>query len=404
MSNLNNNTAQLEALLAKVNALPEAGGGTDTSDATAAADEIFAGETAYGAEGKITGTFTIENELTEQNDLISQIATLVATKATPSGGLNTDDATATAGDILSGKTAYAKGEKITGTIATKTSSNLTASGATVTVPAGYYASQATKSVSTGSAKTPATTVTKNPTISVDSAGKITATVSGTQNVTPTVTAGYVSSGTAGTITVSGSATKQLTTQAAKTVTPSTSSQTAVASGVYTTGAVTVAAIPSSYIQPSGTKSITSNGTHDVKSYESVNVNVASTGEDVTAETNAYTTKLASLTTAITALETELASKASGGNLEPYTVSITREAAYGGTSIYSVFYTKSDGSLGMLNGIASAVEITDAHGLLVAFSLVTSLTHAGGSIEPKQENGYDVAIYNITTNGSIILGY
>lgn len=53
-----------------------------------------------------------------------------------------------------------------------------------------------------------------------------------------------------------STTKQLTTQAAKTVTPSTSSQTAVASGVYTTGAVTVAAIPSTYIQPSATKGAT----------------------------------------------------------------------------------------------------------------------------------------------------
>jgi hypothetical protein len=87
MSNLNNNTTQLEALLAKVNALPEAGsGGIDTSDATAAADKIFAGETAYTADGKVTGTFTIEEELTEQNDLISQISALVATKAKPQGG------------------------------------------------------------------------------------------------------------------------------------------------------------------------------------------------------------------------------------------------------------------------------------------------------------------------------
>lgn len=213
------------------------GGGVDTSDATATADEIFAGETAYVAEGKVTGTFTIDSELAEQSDLISQISTLVATKATPSG-TDTSDATATAGDILSGKTAYVKGEKITGTIATKTSSNLTASGATVTVPAGYYASQATKSVSSGSAKTPATTITKNPSISVNSSGLITASVSGTQSVTPTVTSGYVSSGTAGTITVSGSATKQLTTKGATTYTPTTSNQT-IASGTYLTGTQTI---------------------------------------------------------------------------------------------------------------------------------------------------------------------
>lgn len=40
---------------------------------------------------------------------------------------------------------------------------------------------------------------------------------------------------------------EVTRQAAKTVTPTKSSQTAVASGVYTTGAITVAAIPAQYI-------------------------------------------------------------------------------------------------------------------------------------------------------------
>lgn len=154
----------------------------------------------------------------------------------------------TAADLLAGKQLIdQEGNIVEGTIDTKTASNLTASGATVTVPAGYYATQATKTISSGSAKTPATTVTKAPIISVNSSGLITASVSGTQSVTPTVSAGYVSSGTAGTITVSGSATKQLTTQVAKTITPTKSSQTAVASGRYTTGAVTVAAIPSEYV-------------------------------------------------------------------------------------------------------------------------------------------------------------
>lgn len=133
----------------------------------------------------------------------------------------------------------------------RSSTDLTASGATVTVPAGYYAESASKSVSSGSATTPATTITANPTISVGADGLITASVSGSQNVTPSVSAGYVSSGTAGTVSVSGSKTQQLTTKAATTITPTKSSQTAVASGVYTTGAITVAAIPTAYQDVTG---------------------------------------------------------------------------------------------------------------------------------------------------------
>lgn len=63
-----------------------------------------------------------------------------------------------------------------------------------------------------------------PQISVSAAGLITATAEQQE--------GYVPGGTK-------SSTKQLTTQAAKTVTPGTTNQTAVASGRYTTGAVTV---------------------------------------------------------------------------------------------------------------------------------------------------------------------
>lgn len=156
--------------------------------------------------------------------------------------IDTTQKTVQADKMVASYTALDKaGESITGSIATKTSSDLTASGATVTAPSGYYASAASKAVSSGSATTPATTITANPTISVNSStGVISASVSNTQSVTPTVSAGYVSSGTAGTITVSGSNTSNLSTQAAATITPSTSSQTAVAAGKYTLGAVTVA--------------------------------------------------------------------------------------------------------------------------------------------------------------------
>ena len=170
------------------------------------------------------------------------------------------------------------------------SSDLSASGATVSAPAGYYGSAASKSVASGSATTPATSITANPSISVNSStGVITATTSATKSVTPTVSAGYVSSGTAGTVTVSGSNTSNLSTQAGTTITPSTSQQTAVAAGKYTTGAIKVDPIPSEYIIPSGTKSITANGTGiDVKQYEYANVNVSGGAPVLETVTKSYT--------------------------------------------------------------------------------------------------------------------
>jgi len=107
-------------------------------------------------------------------------------------------------------------------IARKSSVDLTVSGSTVTAPAGYYASNATKTISAGSATTPAKTISVTPTISVSSAGVISVSVSGSSSVTPTVSAGYISAGTAGTISVSGSSSQSLTTQAAATITPSES--------------------------------------------------------------------------------------------------------------------------------------------------------------------------------------
>lgn len=114
-------------------------------------------------------------------------------------GTDTSDATATAGDILSGKTAYGSDGKITGTIPT--------------------AQQAT------------------PAISVSNAGLITA--------TSNQATGYVSGGQL-------SAQQQLDTQPQAEITPGSSAQTAVSAGKYTTGDITVAG--DSNLVPSNIKS------------------------------------------------------------------------------------------------------------------------------------------------------
>lgn len=55
--------------------------GIDTSDATATANAIFKDETAYVDGEKVTGIFTIDSELTAQDNLISQIRTALNGKA-----------------------------------------------------------------------------------------------------------------------------------------------------------------------------------------------------------------------------------------------------------------------------------------------------------------------------------
>ena len=61
------------------------------------------------------------------------------------------DTTAAAGDVLSGKYFYTSGgTKTQGSIVSKQSSDLTANNLTVTAPAGYYASAASKTLSDAS--------------------------------------------------------------------------------------------------------------------------------------------------------------------------------------------------------------------------------------------------------------
>ena len=156
---------------------------------------------------------------------ISKIVYKSSPSATPVTWMDVTQKTVTSGTMLNGTTALKNdGTDITGNIASKTSSNLSASGATVTAEAGYYASSASKTVASGTEGTP--TATKG-TVSNHAV-----------SVTPSVTntAGYITGGT-------------------KTGT-----------------AVTVSA--SELVSGSETKTI--NGTYDVTNLAELIVNVAST--------------------------------------------------------------------------------------------------------------------------------
>ena len=177
---------------------------------TALADEIreLSGTTSKkGLDAMASDVNAANTEIGSQVDLIAQLAAVVNNLPTAGGT-----------PVLQDKT-------VTPTTSTQT----------VTADAGY------DGLDTVTVNAMPTATQATPSISVSTSGLITASA--------TQTAGYVSAGTK-------SATKQLTTQAAKTITPSTSSQTAVSSGVYTTGTVTVSAIPSTYVKPTTTKSAT----------------------------------------------------------------------------------------------------------------------------------------------------
>ena len=211
--------------------------------------------------------------------------------------IDISDTTATASDVLASKKFYAAdGSAVTGSIAAKTSSDLTVSGATVTAPAGFYSSSASKSVATTTL--PTTTTTTQPTgttlltidrststrylsigagyqtggyytISPVANGSVTApssisgssatvttgtntlTLTKTVSVTPSVTtAGYISSGTAGNSSVS--LTASVTTKGATTYNTSSSDQT-IASGTYLTGTQTIKAVATAGISAANIK-------------------------------------------------------------------------------------------------------------------------------------------------------
>ena len=208
-SHINGNTTYLKAII-----------GSTTQNAP-----------TVNSSGLVTATSTVTDGYqaadTKSNTL--QLSTQAGKTVTPTENEQTAVASGkyTTGAI---KVAAISSNYVGSAIAQNDSDDLTANGATVTAPAGYYAEDATKTIASGS-------VTQNaPTINT-STGVVTA--------TSTVTAGYVGADTK-------SNTLSLTTKAATTFNTSTSEQS-IAAGTYLTGKQTIRPVTTSGIDAANIK-------------------------------------------------------------------------------------------------------------------------------------------------------
>lgn len=162
------------------------GGGSDTSDATATADNVLTGYSCYANESLIIGSMIDQSELANQTLGPGGSFTIPEgyhdgnTKVEVSALSGSTSANAAAANILSGYTGWVNGSLVTGTMTNRGTVNKTlAANSSYTIPAGWHSG-------------------------------------------------------------SGKVTQSLTTQAGKTVTPKTSNQTVCAASRWTTGNVIIA--------------------------------------------------------------------------------------------------------------------------------------------------------------------
>lgn len=211
-----------------------------------------------------------------------------------------------ADQILNGYSAWVDGSEIKGNIATKTSSNLTASGATVTVPAGYYASQAQKSVSTMTLPTSASSTatsgyTSKATISASSSVRYI-------NIPP----GYNSSGVYYTLSAASSGTT-INNKPSQTIAPTESQQTIGYDSPYTgLEEVVIGAISSTYVG----SGITSRSSTDL----------SASGATVTVPAGYYSAQATKSVTTMT-LPTAATSSATSGYTSKATISRSTSDQY-----------------------------------------------------------------------------
>ena len=158
----------------------------------------------------------------------------------------------------------------------KDSSDLIKTGATVNVPAGFYAENAGATISDAVAAS-ASTVNSSPQLEIhNSTGVVTAQNNVTRTVNPIVTAGYATPSLSHSVNVTGSSILQLSVIGATTYTPTKGTAQTIPLGNFLTGDQTISAIPDSWYDMGGALSWFGAGAELVTTFTLADVKLSAT--------------------------------------------------------------------------------------------------------------------------------